>query len=134
MSEKEIITNVSENSVQYTIRLKEYKNKQTIKIKSPFYSCVNSFIVLSENYLNIELKLPDLNKLEKLNTIAKACTNPYSTKVYQKMFKHQIVKKDSELHFIFSKVNKDKKTYSVDLSFILQMIRPRHDDDFPKAR
>jgi len=131
MNEKEIIKNESENGVQYVIRLKGYKSKQKIKITSPSNCCINSFLCLSENYLNIDLKIPVKDKKE-LELRAKCCTSPISTKVYQKLFKFQLLKKDETLTFEISKKKGISGLYNIDLSFMLYFIKPRENDDISK--
>ena len=131
MNEKEIITKEINNGVQYLVRLKGYKSKQKIKIKSPSNTCLNSFMCLSENHLNIELKIPVKNKKD-LELRAKCCTSPISTKVYQKLFKLQTLKENEELTFEITRKKGITGLFNIDLTFVLYFIRPKENDDIPK--
>lgn len=123
MNEKEVIKTEDESGIQYLIRLKGYKSKQSIKIKVKKHSCLTSFIILSENHVNLEVK--DGFK----NVLAKACTCPQSTKVYQKLFKQQLIKENQNIIFEISRQKGFVNLYNADLTFKLYYIKEKQTDE-----
>lgn len=128
-----------DKGIQHSVRFTDYNKQAKVTFQAPYHCVIQSFMILSEQPITLEMHVIDnetkpSDKLRRSHIRAKAFVSPESTKVYQHLFKGQVIRPTQNVNFVLTKEKGYKGKFNADLSVNFVKLKPMEDkDDFKKG-